>query len=347
MKKICFVLAMLLLLALPMTGCARDYSKEITVCNWGDYIDMETVKAFEKETGIKVNYVTVQSNEELYSKMKMGGVSYDVIFPSDYMVGRMVEEGMIQKLDFANIPNFDEYIDEGLRNPEYDPQNEYSVPYAWGTVGLIYNKTMVDEPVTSWSILWDEKYKGQILMFDNSRDAIGIALKKLGYSYNTTDETQLREALDELKKQKPLVQAWVMDQVFNKMESGEAAIAPYYTGDYFLMLENNEDLEVVIPEEGSNYYVDAMCVPSTARNKEGAELFIDYMTRPENIAKNVEYISYSSPSEEARDLMDPEVADRPICYPTTEEMKQYEVYLNLPYDTRMLYNELWVELFAN
>ena len=337
---------MLLLLAVPMTGCG-DSSKEITVCNWGDYIDMETVEAFEKATGIKVNYVTVQSNEELYSKMKMGGVSYDVIFPSDYMAGRMIEEGMIQKLDFGNIPNFQKNIDSWLHNPEYDPQNEYTVPYAWGTVGIIYNTKLVKEPVTSWNILWDSKYDGQILMFDNSRDAMGIALKKLGYSYNTTDAVKLRAALEELKKQKPLVQSYVMDQIFNKMESGEAALAPYYTGDYFLMLENNPDLAVAIPKEGSNLYVDTMCVPSNAKNKEGAELFINFMTQPENIAKNVEYISYSSPSEEAKDLMTPEVADRPICYPEGEELKRYEVYLNLPYETRMLYNELWVELFAN
>lgn len=284
--RICRPAVVLLLFAalcLCFTGCGSSNAKvPINVFNWGEYTDTDLLDQFEEETGIHVNYNTVSTCEEMYAKIKCGGVSYDIVVPSDYMVSRMAEEDMLEEIDWNHVPNA-QYIDEDFRNPEYDPDGKYSVPYQWGTVAIIYNKDMVDEEdLGGWDILWNEKYKGEILMFDNSRDAIGIALKYLGYSYNTTDEDKIREAAELLKEQKPLVQAYVMDQIFDKMENGEAAVATYYVGDYYLMLDElGEDSDInlgfYIPEQGSNLYVDAVCIPKGAQNKEGAEAFIDFL----------------------------------------------------------------------
>ena len=335
-----------------LTGCgSSDPSQTINVFNWGEYIDEDLLRDFEDETGIKVNYTTVATCEEMYAKMKAGGVSYDVVVPSDYMVARMAEEDMIQEIDWDNVPNA-QYIDEDFRNPEYDPEGKFSAPYQWGTVAIIYNKDMVDESdLTGWEILWNEKYKDNILMFDNSRDAIGIALKELGYSYNTTDEAQIREAADLLKKQKPLVQAYVMDQIFDKMENGEAAIATYYVGDYYLMLnelgeDSDIDLGLYKPEEGSNLYVDAMCIPKDAQNKEGAEKFINFLLKPENMAQNTEWISYSTAESAARELLPEEMKNNEDMYPTGDQLNQYETFTNLPENIRALYDELWTSILS-
>ena len=237
----------------------------INVYNWGEYISngtegsLDVNAEFTRRTGIEVNYTTFDSNESLYSKLAGGGASYDVIVPSDYMISKLMNENMLAELDFSNIPNF-EYIDEQFRNPDYDPENKFSVPYTWGTVGLFYNTDYVTEPVTSWSILWDEQYSGKILMFDNPRDAFAIAQERLGFSLNSTDESEWEQAAMLLKEQKPLVQAYVMDQIFDKMESGEAWLAPYYSGDAGTLVENNENIKFIVPEEGTNYFVDAMCI---------------------------------------------------------------------------------------
>lgn len=339
-------------LLIVTAGCGANSSKTISVFNWGEYIDEDLLTEFEQETGIHVNYSTAPTAEEMYAKMKGGGVKYDLVVPCDYMVSRMIEEDMLEKIDFTNIPNY-KYIDSGLENLEYDPNNEYSVPYQWGTVGIVYNKNVVNEEDTgSWDLLWNTKYADQILMFDNVRDAMGIALKRLGASYNTTDEKILNQAADMLIEQKPIVQAYVMDQIFDKMESGEAAIASCYTGDYFLMLNEIEDESIDLgyytPKEGSNFYVDAMCIQKGAVNKAGAEKFIDFLLRPENMARNTQVVSYSSPETAARELLPDEMKNNDIMYPSEEELKaNFEVFTNLPEKTRELYDELWVKIMTS
>ncbi len=336
-----------------MTGCSSDDEENsINVYNWGEYIDLDLLTRFEEETGITVNYTTVSTCEEMYAKIKCGGVSYDVVVPSDYMISRMIEEDMLEEIDWDNVPNA-KYIDEEHLNPEYDPEGKYSAPYQWGNTAIIYNKDMVDEEdIGGWELLWNEKYKGQILMYDNSRDAIGVALKELGYSYNTTDEDQIREAAELLKKQKPLVQAYVMDQIFDKMENGEAAIAAYYVGDYYLMLDElGEDSDInlgfYIPEEGSNLYVDAMCIPKGAENKEGAEAFINFILEPDVMAKITEFACYSTAESAARALLPEELRDNEDMYPTGDALKQFETFTNLPQNIRTLYDGLWIQILSS
>ncbi len=248
----------------------------VNVYNWGVYIDESVLDDFTQETGIKVNYDTYDSNESMYGVLKNDGASYDVIIPSDYMISRMIEEDMLEPLDFNNIPNFSD-IDPSLKNPGYDPDNLYSVPYMWGVLGVIYNTTMVEGTPDSWGLLFDPAYAKQILMFNNSRDGMGIALKYLGYSYNTADPAEIQAATDLLIQQKPLVQSYVMDEVFEKMQSGSAAVCSYYYGDYRTMADVNPDLAFYVPKEGSNLYVDAMCIPKNAENKANAEAFINFM----------------------------------------------------------------------
>jgi len=351
LKKILVTVFCAFLLFAVLTGCAGsggqsdvpDTGVEINVYNWGEYMDTDLLDRFYEDTGIKVNYSTFNTNEDMYAKIKSGGVSYDVIVPSDYMLSRMISEGMLEKLDFNNIPNFS-LIRDDLKKPEYDQDGEYSVPYAWGIVGIIYDKTQVTDPVDSWDILWDEKYKGQILMFDNSRDALGIALKRRGYSFNTTDETQLRAAADDLTEQKNAVQAYVMDQIFDKMENGDALIAPYYAGDYITMSESNENLAFAIPKEGTNRFVDAMCIPKGSEHKKEAEEFINFMTRTDVAKQNIEYIGYSTPSKAVYDELSDDVKNS-VSYPSDDVLKNSETYTNLPQDTLELYDRLWIEIF--
>lgn len=330
--------------AAPLTGVT------INVYNWGEYIssgedDSMNVNAeFTKRTGIKVNYTTFEDNESLYSKLAGGGASYDVIFPSDYMISKMIQEKMIQKLDFGNIPNF-RYVDKDYRNRVYDPTNAYSVPYTWGVVGIFYNKKYVRETVDSWKILWDKKYAGKILMFDNPRDAFGIAQKILGYSYNSTDSAQWGAAAKLLEEQKPLVQAYVMDQIFDKMSSGEAWLAPYYAGDAATLVDENPDIGFAIPtREGTNFFVDAMCIPTGARHKKEAEEYINFLCEPEVAAANMEYVGYSTPETEARKLLPKETQDNPIIYPPESILKNSETYVSLPEDTSLLVDTLWAQV---
>lgn len=345
MKRVIAVLAAAIMAIGLFSGCGGGASGEngvVNVYNWGEYIDKDLIKQFEKETGIKVNYNTYESNEQMYSVLRQGGVSYDVIIPSDYMISRLISEDMITPLNFDNIPNY-ELIEDNLKSMEYDPGNIYSVPYMWGTVGIIYDPNVVGE-VTSWASLFDSEYAGKILMFDNSRDAMGIALKYLGYSLNATDEAQLNEAYELLLQQKPILQAYVMDQIFDKLESGEAAIGPYYAGDYFLMLDNNPDLQFCIPEEGTNVFVDAMCITKRAQNKENAEAFINFMTGTQVSKTNSEYIGYTSPNREVQDLLDLDDYQLSVMYPSEEILSKCEAYTNLPQRTLDYYDTLWVKL---
>ena len=346
--KIVFAALLAGALLVSLTACNGASGKKngtVYVYNWGEYIDDSVNAQFTKETGIDVVYNTYATNEELYAKLKSGGVQYDVVVPSDYMIARMIDEKMIQKLDFSQIPNYGD-ISPKYKNLAYDPDNAYSVPYMWGTVGIVYNKTMVKEKVDSWNILWDPKYKGQILMFDNSRDALGIALKKLGYSYNTTDESQLRAAAAELEKQKPLVQAYVMDQIFDKMEGGEAALAPYYAGDAVTMMQDNPDLAFAVPKEGTNLFVDAMCVPANARDKQAAEQYINFMTSPQVAAKNAVATGYSTPSTRAFALLPKDLRGSSVAYPGSDVLNKAEVYNNLPQPTLDLYDQLWTDIIS-
>lgn len=330
--------------AAPKTGVT------INVYNWGEYISngvddsLDVNAEFTRRTGIQVNYTTFESNENLYAKLVSGGANYDVVIPSDYMISKLIKEGLLQKLDFNNIPNM-QYIDDSFLNPVYDPTNEYSVPYTWGVVGIFYNKNYVHEEVDSWDILWDEQYSGKILMFDNPRDAFGIAQKKLGFSFNSTDSSEWEQAAMLLKQQKPLVQAYVMDQIFDKMASGEAWVAPYYAGDAVTLVESNPDIGFSIPtKNGTNFFVDAACIPITARNKEAAEAYINFLCEPEIAAANVEYIGYSTPSSEAKALLPEEVVNDPNHYPPEEILAQAETFAVLPDDTNLQLDTLWAEV---
>lgn len=333
----------------------RGENITLNVYNWGEYIsvdeggedDFDTNREFEKLTGIKVNYTNFATNEELYAKLKSGGASYDVIIPSDYMIARMINEDMLEELDYSNIPNYDALIMDRYKGLEYDPEERYSVPYTVGMVGLIYNTTLVDEEdLGSWDILWNEKYANEILMFSNSRDAFAIACKYLGYSMNTTDEKELRAAANALTDQKLLVQAYVMDEIFDKMTGGEAALAPYYAGDAITMINDNPDLAYIVPREGTNLFVDAMCIPKGAKNKEAAELYINFMCETRTALANIEYICYSTPQREVMDYLDPELASNPICYPDDATLDNTEVFIALPNATTKLMDELWTSILT-
>ena len=327
-KRVCAaVLAVCLLCGCGVLIFAtRQDTVTLNVYNWGQNIadgsdgTMDIIAEFEKTyPHINVNYTTYSSNEELYTKLSTGGITVDVIIPSDYMIARMIQEDMLLELDFDNIPNFS-HIDDQFLNPSYDPENRYSVPYTWGTVGILYNTKYVDEAdVTGWELLWNEKYAGKILMFDNSRDAFGIAQYLLGYSVNTTDKAELQACADKLMEQKPLVQQYVMDQIYSSMENEEAWIGAYYAGDCMLMMDGNPDLAFYLPEhQGFNLFTDAMCIPTCAQEKEAAELFINFMCDPEISGANMDYICYASPISEAKDYMEDYLAESEVVYPSQE-----------------------------
>ena len=355
MKKIVSLVlsAFLACSLLVFSGCSTSAATTtLYVYNWGEYMpdgtdgSMDVIAAFEeKYPDIDVVYDTFVSNEALYAKLKSGAANYDVIVPSDYMVARLIEEGMIQKLNFNNIPNFSNIMDD-FKDPVYDPGSEYSVPFSWGTVGVIYNTTMVEGTPDSWDILWDEQYADNILMFNNSRDAFGIAQKLLGYSQNTTDVDELNACAEKLKEQKDVVQAYVMDEIFDKMENGEAAVAPYYAGDAVTMIDENPDLAYFLPKEGSNRFVDAMCIPSTSQNKEAAELFINFILEGEIGAAICDYLGYSTANTAAYELLSDEFKNNHIINPSQEVLDNCEFFINLPKDTNQLMQDLWVEIKA-
>lgn len=326
-----------------------DDNITLNVYNWGLYISdgsdesVDVLSAFEDLTGIKVNYTTFDSNESLYAKMKSGGATYDVIFPSDYMVGKMAAEGMLAPLDFSNIPNFAQ-IGTDYLGWDFDPQNTYSVPYTWGTTGLIYNTTLVDEAPTSWSALWDMQYANNVLMFNNSRDAYAIAAKKLGRSLNPSSVEEVQEVMQELKNQKSVVQVYVMDEIFDKMEGGEAALAPYYAGDALTMIADNPDLAFVHPEEGVNFFVDSMCIPANSKNKAAAELFINYMCEPSVGYANCEYIGYSTPITAVWEQLDDDLKYSEIAYPGEDVMSKAEAFTTLPDEVNAALDSQWSEM---
>lgn len=349
-EKLKRVIAVVLLALLAVSLCACESPQRvINVYNWGEYLpdgsegSIDVNALFTEKTGIKVNYINYQTNEEMYAKLSGGGVSYDVIIPSDYMIERMIKEGMLQKLDFENIPNY-KYIIDQYKNLPYDENNEYSVPYTVGYVGLIYNTKVVTEKPTSWSVLWDEKYAGNILMIDNSRDAFAVAQFLLGQDVNTTDEEELRAAADKLKEQKPLVQKYVMDEIFNKMESGEAALGVYYAGDFLTMHDNNEDLAFVYPEEGTNFFVDAMCIPTCANDKEAAEMYIDFLLSPEIALEIAEYICYATPNSSVLENEEYSLKDNEFLYPDQDAMDNAQIFSYLPPETTDYVNTLWNEI---
>ena len=324
----------------------------LNVYNWGQYMadgsddSLDIIAEFESRyPNIKVNYQTYDSNETMYSKLVNGGITVDVIIPSDYMIARMRQEGMLLELDFDNIPNY-QYIDETFKNTSYDPENKYSVPYTWGTVGIIYNSKYVDEAdVTGWELMWNEEYAGKILMFDNSRDAFGITQYMLGYDVNTTDEAELQHCADKLAQQKPVLQQYVMDQIFATMQNEEAWIAAYYAGDYLVMAEENPDLKFFLPEhQGFNLFIDAMCIPSCAQEKEAAELFINFLCDPEISAANMEWVCYSTPISEARQYLDPEVANSEVSYPAAEKLLKASSYSFLNPETTRLVEALFMNV---
>ena len=364
-KVICVVLSVLLAVSClaGLSGCGSSKKTTLYVYNWGQYISegddgsLDVIAAFEEAyPNIRVQYSTYDSNEIMYSKLANGGITVDVIIPSDYMIGRMVQEGMLEELNFDNIPNY-QYIDDAFKNTSYDPENKYSVPYTWGTVGIIYNTKYVDEAdVTGWELLWNEKYAGKILMFDNSRDAFGTAMYKDGLDVNTTDKAQWDQALQTLLDQRPLVKGYVMDEIFNSLESGEAAIGAYYAGDYFTMAEaqaENVDLQFYYPEP-TNYFIDAMCIPTGCQNQELAEIFINYMLSEEPAVANAEYISYASPNalvyesetyqadmgQEAMEILYPDLGDFAQQYNTL-------AYRNLSNEMLDYVNTLWETLKIN
>ena len=321
----------------------------LNVYNWGEYISngsddsVDVVAAFEQLTGIHVNYTTFDSNESMYAKLKSGAASYDVIIPSDYMVAKMIDEDMLLPLNYDNIPNFS-LIDEQYRNPDYDPENAYTVPYMLCTTGIIYNTTMVDQAPTSWADLWDEQYAGNILMFNNSRDAYAIAAFKEGKSINPGTPEEVDEVMEQLKAQKPLVQAYVMDEIFDKMIGGEAAIGVYYSGDAITMIDDNPDLAWVFPEEGSVLSVDCMCIPATSQNQEAAEMFINFMCEVDVGVANAEYIGYTTPSTAVWEQLDDELKYSEIAYPSEEVEAKEQVFTALSEEVNSEQDVKWSEM---
>ena len=333
-----------------LSGCgsANKYPNgKVYVYNWGEYIDPDTLDMFEKETGIQVIYDEFDTNETMYPKVEAGASNYDVVCPSDYMIQKMIDNDLLQELNWDNIPNAKANIGAQYyeQSEAFDPGNRYSVPYCWGTVGILYNKTMVDEPVTSWSILWDEKYADSILMQDSVRDLFMVGLKSLGYSMNSTDETELNEAKDLLIQQKPLVQAYVIDQVRDKMIGNEAALGVIYSGEAIYTQRENPDLEYVIPEEGTNVWIDSWVIPKNAENVENAEKFIDFMCRGDIALLNFDYITYSTPNTAAQDLIeDDDIRNSKIAFPDLSQYDGLETFSYLGDDADTLYNDLWKEI---
>ena len=345
-KALCLLLAVLVLLpALALTGCGSP-QKVLNVYNWGDYIGEDVIADFEKETGIKVNYSMFSSNEELYAKLTGSSSQYDVIVPSDYMVERMASKGMLSEIDRSKLTNFSN-VDPQFQKMAFDPEGKFSVPYMWGTVGIIYNTEMVTDPVDSWSILWNEKYKKQILMYDSSRDAISVALLYKGLQPNATDEAALKNAEAALIAQKPLVLSYTLDDTRDKILAGEAAMAVVYSGDAVLIAqeaESPEQFAYSIPKEGSNIFMDNLCIVKNAKHKEEAMKFIDYMLRPDIAARNAEYIGYSTPEKAAYDQLSEELKAIPAYYATAEEQARLTAYRDLGDEATAKYEDVWTRL---
>ena len=349
MKKIVSILACIALLACMLACLTACGGPRLNVCNWGEYISDGTegsrnvIKEFEQKTGIKVKYSTFPTNESLYAKLAGGGVKYDVIIPSDYMIERLIAEDLLQPLDFEKIPNY-QYILPDYKGLYFDPEAKYSVPYTVGMVGVIYNTKLVNSVPDSWDALWDPAYDGQILQFESPRDAFGTAQILLGLDTNSTDEADWRAAADKLKEQSPLVQGYVSDEIYDILEGENAIIGPYYAGDYLLMRENNPDLGFYYPKEGTNFFYDSACVPKGAKNYDAAMQFINFLLEPDVALANAEYIKYASPHAAVRANPDYTYRDEAILYPATEDMPRIENYHHLPQEVLTLMNNLWTEV---
>ncbi len=341
MKK---VIALLLALTLFLPVCALA-DEVVNVFNWVDYIDEDVIKQFEEETGIKVNYMCFTTNEDMMVQVEASPSAFDVCFPSEYIVERMLEKGLLAELNYDNIPNA-KYLLDNLRNPSYDADNAHSMPYMWGTVGILYNTTMVDETVDSWGILWDEKYTNNVFMLDSIRDSMGITLRYLGYSMNTRDILALEAAKDKLieQKQAGIVKAYQVDETKDKMVMNEAALAVMWSGDAQYAIDLNSDLAYAIPKEGSNVWVDCMVIPKDAKNKENAEKFIDFLCRPDIAQKNCEAIWYSSPNSGAIELMGEEYTSNPVMNPAAEDLANCEYFNDIDSSFLAVYNALWAEV---
>jgi spermidine/putrescine transport system substrate-binding protein len=327
--------------SLALAACGEE-KETINVYNFGDYINFDVLEQFEEETGIEVVYDTYANNEDIYTKLKQGGNSYDVIFISDYTIERAINEDLIVPINWENVPNRDK-IDPDFQGLVFDPNDEYSAPYMWGTFGILYNKNEVTEPVTSWDILWDEKYKDEILMLNSQRDTIGVSLLRLGYSMNTRDVGELEEARDELIKQKPIVYAYLGDDIKDALIAEEAAMGLVWSGDAMYMIEENPNLDYAIPEEGTNIWFDSMVIPKSVANKEGAEKFINFMLRPDIAIQNVDYIGYSTPITEAVEMLPEEIRNSPIAYPSDEVLENTEIFRD-PSDVLSVYDRIWTEI---
>ena len=324
-------------------------TEQVIIYNWGEYIDPEVLDMFEEETGIQVIYEEFETNEIMYPKIQSGAIAYDLVCPSDYMIQKMIQNDLLQPLNFDNIPNAKNigqvYYE---KSRQFDPDNQYSIPYCWGTVGILYNTKMVEEPIDSWTVLWDTQYKDNILMQDSVRDAFAVALKTLGYSLNSTSIHELTQAKDLLVQQKPLVQAYVIDQVRDKMIGNEAAIGVIYSGEAIYTQTENPDLAYVVPKEGSNMWIDSWVMPKNAPNKENAEKFLDFLCRPEIALMNFEYITYSTPNEKARELIeDPAIRNSEIAFPGDSILSRCETFTYLGEDADEVYNQLWREVKSN
>ena len=341
-------LAFLLAMAAIFTACGNASNKvTINVFNWGEYIGESTIADFEAAyPDIKVNYETFTTNEDMYVKIKTGGSAYDVAIPSDYMIKRMKDEGLLNKINMSDIPNY-KYIDERFKNLTYDPANEYSVPYMWGTVGILYNKAFIKEPVDSWKILWDKKYNKQILMPDSERDSIGITLKMLGFSMNTKNISELEQAKEKLMEQKHLVLAYVVDEVRDKMIGEEANLAVVWSGDAFYCMSENENLAYAIPKEGTNYWFDSMVIPKTSKHQKEAETFINFMCSTDAALKNADYIGYATPQTEVMKKLDPALTSDRSAYPQQEDLKNSEIFEYPGDEINKEYNRIWTEIKAD
>ena len=359
MKKKALALSLVTVLAssLALSGCGKSESSDgagkVYVYNWGEYIDDEVIDMFQEETGIEVVYDMFETNEEMYPVVEAGGVTYDAICPSDYMIQKMRENNLLAEINFDNVPNISEIDPEFMeRSKSFDPENKYSVPYCWGTVGILYNTSMVapEDVPTKWSDLWNDKFSGEILMQDSVRDAFMVALKSLGYSMNTTNEAELQQARDLLIEQKPLVQAYVIDQVRDKMIGGEAAIGVIYSGEMLYIQEEVENLgldytlEYVLPEEGTNVWLDSWVIPANAKNKENAEKWINFLCRPDIAKRNFEYITYATPNKGAFELLDEDLQNNKAVFPDIDSLDKSEVFQYLGDDVDAIYNDMWKEV---
>lgn len=347
MKKLSFFLAILMLLLTLLTGCSADPSNTITVYNWEDYIDPAALELFTEETGIEVKYVRFTTNEEMFIKLARGGGSYDVAFPSDYMIERMIKRDLLMELDPAMMPNFSNTA-AWLQDPAYDPGHKYSAPYMWGTVGILYNTEMTGGPIDSWGAMWDTKYERNVLMMDSVRDSLGVTLCYLGYSLNTREQSELEAARDKLIEQREsgVLLAYGVDEIKDKMANDEAALGLVWSGDAITSMSINENLAYCVPKEGSNIWVDGMVIPKTTKNYEGAMKFINFMMRPDIAAMNSEYIGYSTPNDAALELLPEDLINDPTFNPPQDVIDRC-TFFNDTSDAADLYDRIWVEVTAN